>query len=141
VFCLPQYLESYAADVFGRLAAADRLRGLARDPFITGLAGFLADLNALHPFRESNGRAQRAFFSQLAMTLGITSPGVRMDPDRNMAASAAAHHGDLAPLRAMLDQLTDLPHPSGHHGRVRTRGHPQGSPSSTDQGVQPVLAR
>ena len=35
VFCLPQHLESYAADVFGRLAAADRLRGLARDPFIT----------------------------------------------------------------------------------------------------------
>jgi len=37
VFCLPQHLESYAADVFGRLAAADRLRGLARDPFITGV--------------------------------------------------------------------------------------------------------
>jgi hypothetical protein len=30
VFCLPQYLESYAAG--GRLAAADRLRGLARGP-------------------------------------------------------------------------------------------------------------
>jgi len=41
---------------------------------------------------------------------------VRMDPDRNMAASAAAHHGDLAPLREMLDQLTDLPHPSGPPG-------------------------
>gem|GEM_PF-3531038 len=27
VFCLPQHLESYAADVFGRLGAADRLRG------------------------------------------------------------------------------------------------------------------
>lgn len=38
VFCLPQHLESYAADVFGRLAAADRLRGLAREAFITALA-------------------------------------------------------------------------------------------------------
>ena len=116
VFCLPQHLESYAADVFGRLAAADRLRGLARDPFITGLAGFLADVNALHPFREGNGRAQRAFFSQLAHDAGHHIAWVRMDPDRNMAASAAAHHGDLAPLRAMLDQLTDLPHPSGTLG-------------------------
>ncbi len=35
-----------------------------------------------------------------------------MDPDRNMAASAAAHRGDLALLRKMLGQLTDLPHPS-----------------------------
>jgi cell filamentation protein len=33
VFCLPQHMESYAADVFGRLAAADPLRGLARDAF------------------------------------------------------------------------------------------------------------
>ena len=32
VFCLPQHLESYAADVFGRLAAADRLRGRPAAP-------------------------------------------------------------------------------------------------------------
>jgi len=116
VFCLPQHLESYAADVFGRLAAADRLRGLARDPFITALAGFLADVNALHPFREGNGRTQRAFFSQLAHDAGHHIAWVRMDPDRNMAASAAAHQGDLAQLRDMLDRLTDLPHPSGPPG-------------------------
>jgi cell filamentation protein len=91
MFCLPQHLESYASDVFGRLAAVERLRGLARDPFITGLAGFLADVNALHPFREGNGRTQRAFFSQLANDAGHHIAWVRMDPDRNMAASAAAH--------------------------------------------------
>jgi hypothetical protein len=43
VFCLPQHLESYAADVFGRLGAADRLQGLARDPFIPALAGFCGE--------------------------------------------------------------------------------------------------
>ena len=97
VFCLPQHLESYAAGVFGRLAAADRLRGLPRDAFITALEGFLADVNALHPFRKGNGRAQRAFFSPLAHDAGHHIAWVRMDPDRNMAASDAAHHGDLAP--------------------------------------------
>jgi cell filamentation protein len=113
VFCLPQHLESYAAEVFGRLAAADRLRGLARDPFITALAGFVADVNALHPFRDGNGRAQRAFFSQLAHDAGHHIAWVRMDPDRNLSASADSLRGDLAPLREMLDQLTDLPHPAG----------------------------
>jgi hypothetical protein len=39
-----------------------------------------------------------------------------MVPDRNMAASAAAHYGDLAPLRELPGQLTDLPHPSGPPG-------------------------
>jgi len=92
------------------------LRGLARDAFITALARFLADVNALHPFREGNGRAQRAFFSQLAHDAGHHIAWVRMDPDRNDAASAAAHHGDLTPLRAMLYLLTDPPHPSGTPG-------------------------
>jgi cell filamentation protein len=89
VFCLPQHLESYTADVFGRLAAADRPRGLARDPFITALAGFLADVNALHPFREGNGRARGPSSPQLAHDAGHHIAWVRMDPDRNDAQSAS----------------------------------------------------
>ena len=112
LFCLPQHLESYGAEIFGRLAGADRLRGLAREPFIGQLAGeSLADVNALHPFREGNGRARRVFFSQLAHDAGHHIDWVRMDPARNVTASAAAHRGDLAPLTAMLDDLIDLPHP------------------------------
>ncbi len=41
---------------------------------------------------------------------------VRMDPDRNNAASAAAHRGDLGPMTAMLGDLIDLPHPPGPPG-------------------------
>ena len=118
VFCLPQHLRSYAADVFGRLAAADRLRGLPRDRFVTKLAEFLADVNALHPFREGNGRTQRAFFSQLAHDAGHHIDWVRMNPDENIAASATALHGDLAPMQAMLDQLVDPPHPAGPPGQI-----------------------
>ena len=113
VFCLPEHLHSYAGEVFGRLAAVDLLRGLPRDRFVTGLAEFLADVNALHPFREGNGRTQRAFFAQLAHDAGHHIDWVRMDPAKNAHASAAGHHGDLDPLRAMLDDLTDPPHPLG----------------------------
>lgn len=117
VFCLPQHLVAYAGDVFGRLAAADRLRGLNRDQFIGQAAEFLADVNAMHPFREGNGRTQRAFFSQLAHDAGHHIDWVRMDPVRNNAASAAAHQGDLGPMAAMLGDLIDLPHPPGPPGR------------------------
>jgi cell filamentation protein, protein adenylyltransferase len=116
VFCLPQHLESYATDVFGRLAAADRLRGLPRERFISQLAELLGDVNALHPFREGNGRTQRAFFSQLAHDAGHHIDWVRMNPDDNESASIAAHRGDLQPLRDMLNRLTDLPHPPGSAG-------------------------
>ena len=113
VFCLPQYIDPAAVVIFRELHDEDCLRGLSRGPFVGRLAHYLGEVNALHPFREGNGRAQRAFFSQLAHDAGHHIAWVRMDPDRNMAASAAAHHGDLTPLREMLDQLTDLPHPSG----------------------------
>jgi fido (protein-threonine AMPylation protein) len=63
-----------------RLAAADRLREFYREQFIGRVAEFLADVNALHPFREGNGRAQRAFFSQLAHDAGHHIDWVRMDP-------------------------------------------------------------
>lgn len=49
-FCLPQHINSFAAEVFARLAAADHLRGRERETFIDGLTELLADLNALHPF-------------------------------------------------------------------------------------------
>jgi cell filamentation protein len=121
LFCLPPHLATAAADVFGRLAAADRLRGLNREQFIGRTAEFLADVNALHPFREGNGRAQRAFFSQLAHDAGHHIEWIRMDPDRNIAASAAAHQGDLAPLAEMLGDLIDRPHPPGPSGPGGTR--------------------
>lgn len=66
---------------------------------------FLADINALHPFREGNGRAQRAFFGQLARDAGFPLAWQHLDPVRNVEASAAIMRGDPEPMRKMLDAL------------------------------------
>jgi cell filamentation protein len=42
------------------------LRGLPRDVFTERLTYHIGEVNAIHPFREGNGRAQRAFFEQLS---------------------------------------------------------------------------
>ena len=88
-FCLPQHIESAAADIFGRLARERRLTDLAREDFIDRLAGYLGDVNALHPFREGNGRAQRVLFSELASDAGYAMHWQRVDLARNLAASIA----------------------------------------------------
>ena len=59
------------AEIFGRLAADDHLRGRDRTAFLDGLTPLLAEINALHPFREGNGRTQRAFLTQLARDAGF----------------------------------------------------------------------
>ena len=106
VFCLPQYIDSSAAVIFGELHDEDCLRGLRRDAFVGRLAHYLGEVNALYPFREGNRRAQRAFFGQLARDAGFTLAWQHLDPARNVEASAAIMRGDPEPMREMLDALT-----------------------------------
>ncbi|SBW26591.1 Fic/DOC family protein [Protofrankia symbiont of Coriaria ruscifolia] len=69
-FCLPQHIETYSAEVFGALAKERYLRGLSREDFRERLTYYFAEVNAIHPFREGNGRTQRAFFRQLSREAG-----------------------------------------------------------------------
>jgi len=108
-FCLPQYIESSAAEIFRVLHGEGLLRGLPRDVFTERLAYYLGEVNAVHPFREGNGRAQRAFFEQLASDVGFILDWQHLEADRNVAASAAIMHGNPAPMRKMLDELIREP--------------------------------
>jgi len=108
-FCLPQYIESAAADIFRALHGESLLRGLPRDAFTDRLTYYLGEVNAIHPFREGNGRAQRAFFEQLASNARFTLDWQHLDADRNIAASAAIMRGDPALMRKMLDELIREP--------------------------------
>ena len=105
LFSLPQHLEADAAELFGWLARAEYLRGRDRAAFVVDLAELYADLNALHPFRDGNGRTQRAFLGQLAVDAGHPIHWAAMDPAENNAASKAAHEGDNDALRALLNLL------------------------------------
>jgi cell filamentation protein len=104
-FCLPQHIESSAADVFRGLHGEKLLRGLDRDAFIDRLTYYFGEVNAIHPFREGNGRTQRAFFEQLAGDAGFTLHWQHLDADRNVEASAAIMHGDPAPMRKLFNDL------------------------------------
>jgi cell filamentation protein len=109
MFCLPQYIEPSAAEIFRQLRNENFLRGLDRDTFIDRLTYYLGEVNAVHPFREGNGRTQRAFFEQLTDDVGFTLAWQRLDAGRNIAASAAIMRGDAAPMRKMLDELLQEP--------------------------------
>jgi cell filamentation protein len=108
-FCLPQYIESSAAEVFRALHGESLLRGLTRDTFTERLTYYLGEINAIHPFREGNGRAQRALFEQLAVEAGFILDWQRLDGNRNIAASAAIMRGDPTLMRKMLDELVREP--------------------------------
>ena len=109
VFALPEHIETYLTGVFAELQRQQQLRGLNRDQLCARLAHYLAEINAAHPFREGNGRAQRAFIGQLAAERGYRLAWERLDPDRNLRASQASLAGDERPLRELIDDLLDDP--------------------------------
>jgi cell filamentation protein len=104
-FCLPQYIEPASADIFRVLRGENFLQGLERGPFIDRLTFYLGEVNAVHPFREGNGRTQRAFFEQLTRGAGFTLDWQHLEAARNIEASAAIMRGDAEPMRKMLDTL------------------------------------
>ncbi|MCP9491441.1 MAG: Fic family protein [Solirubrobacteraceae bacterium MAG38_C4-C5] len=106
MFCLPQNLEPYGRDVFDEVARDQHLHGLARDAFVERLAHHLGNVNALHPFREGNGRTQRTFFSQVAADAGYALRWQQIDAERNNVAAIAATRGDEQPLRDLLGDIT-----------------------------------
>lgn len=104
-FCPARNLVSYAGEVFGRLASSGHLRDLPRQELVIRLAELYGDMNVLHPFREGNGRAQRAFLAQLSTDAGYDLNWSGMDPQRNEDASVKSFLGDNSLLEQILDEL------------------------------------
>lgn len=104
LFCRPRFIEDQARQLFGHLAEDRYLRDLRRAQFVDAAAHYLGEINALHPFREGNGRAQRAFLAQLADQAGHPLDWSGLDEAKNSEPSVASLHGDLGPLRRLLNR-------------------------------------
>jgi cell filamentation protein len=60
------YIESTLQGLFERLLKEQHLRGLNQERLASRAAEVLGTLNAVHAFREGNGRTQREFVRELA---------------------------------------------------------------------------
>jgi cell filamentation protein len=70
LFCLAPYIEQALAKRFAAIRTENSLRALSPDQFATRAADHMSELNAIHPFRDGNGRAQRAFLLVLGRQAG-----------------------------------------------------------------------
>jgi cell filamentation protein, protein adenylyltransferase len=92
-------------ELFAKLRQKQYLRALERDAFAGEAAAFLATLNAIHPFREGNGRTQASFLVLLAARAGHPLDLDRLDPEAFLAAMVRSFSGDERPLAAQILQL------------------------------------
>ena len=105
LFCRPQFIEREMTRLFSKLTSADFQLGSNSDVFIRSAAEFLSDLNAIHPFREGNGRCQLAFIHLLALRAGHPFEMQRIKPSAFLAAMIRSFEGDI---ELLADQLRAL---------------------------------
>lgn len=95
-------------ELFERLAKEKLLTGLAAATFVGRAAFYLGEINAIHPFREGNGRTQREFVRQLALQAGHplswSVVGTGFTQQQMIDASILSHtRGDNSQLAAILE--------------------------------------
>jgi cell filamentation protein len=107
MFCYPEHIDGEMRKLFGRLSAERFLRALSATEFARRSAHLLAELNAIHPFREGNGRTQLTYLTLLAARAWHPLALERMDPAAMLAAMVASFKSDEAPLAALIEGLIE----------------------------------
>ena len=105
MFCYPEHIDDEMRRLFDRLRREKFLRGLTERDFASRAAHTLAELNAIHPFREGNGRAQLTYLALLAAQAGYPLAMERINPSAMLAAMVASFQSDEAPLAALIEGL------------------------------------
>ena len=104
-FCYPEHIDREMHRLFAELARRHYFRGMDANGFTERAAHFLAELNAIHPFREGNGRTQLSFLTLLAERAGHPLRLERLIPQEILDAIIKSFGGNETPLRKALRRL------------------------------------
>lgn len=104
-FCYPEYIDQEMRRIFGGMAEADYFRGLAIEDFAGEVAHVLAEINAVHPFREGNGRTQLTFLAMLMENAGFSFNADVLERERVLNAMIESFAGDETRLAKLITEI------------------------------------
>jgi cell filamentation protein len=104
-FCYPEHIAREMKALFAGLKAKHYLRDLSPSDFAREAASFLTILNAIHPFREGNGRTQLSFIALMANDVGRPLNLAMLRPDEFLDAMVVSFRGDEVPLVLALTAM------------------------------------
>lgn len=103
-FTSAENIETQATLIFKRLKDCNYFKGLTRGEFVAEIVDFYCVTNALHPFREGNGRTQRAFLTQLIRNAGYDINFADMDTELLMIATIRSAQGVTDMLKQIFEE-------------------------------------
>jgi cell filamentation protein len=87
LFAVAAFVEPAIEAILRKLSAEKRLRGTDVELFARRAGFYLGEINAIHPFREGNGRTQREFIRELGVEAGFVINWSRTSREQMTAAS------------------------------------------------------
>lgn len=108
MFCKVQFIELQANEIFQKLKNDDYLEELSKNEFAKKAAYYFSEINALHPFREGNGRTQREFVRQLASKSGYVLHFATISEQEMMAASIDSFVCDYEKMEALFTKIIEV---------------------------------
>jgi len=105
-FAQPAFIENVGKQLGAAIAKENNLQGLEKPQFVERLASYYSDWNALHPFREGNGRTTRELIGQIARSAGYELDQTRIDNSKDQwnAAARRSFYGDLGPVKEIFTE-------------------------------------
>jgi cell filamentation protein len=104
IFCRGQYITESANKIFANILKENNLYGLNKSDFIKRMAYYMGEVNALHPFREGNGRTSREFFRQLSLNADYILDFSEIKKEALLMADIEAFNGQYENLIKILDK-------------------------------------
>ncbi|MGA7343394.1 MAG: Fic family protein [Terracidiphilus sp.] len=106
-FCYPEHIPAQMDALFLSIRGGKAFAEKSRSEFLREAARFLGELNAVHPFREGNGRAQLAFLGLIGVTFSHPFAFERIERNAFLQAIIESFLGRFEGLTAELGKLLD----------------------------------
>ena len=102
IFCMRELIDVCMNQLMDELKSEGFLNSLDKDKVIERLAYYIGEMNTIHPFREGNGRTQRAFIRELAARNSIRLVFDKITPREMIVASDKTFHHEYEIMENLL---------------------------------------
>ena len=106
VFCYYENIEGYAYDIFSKLKEENYLINSEKDSIYDRFSFYMSEINALHPFREGNGRSQRLFMSYVAKVAGYELNFEEISQEKMIELSVRAFNNGHEEYVTMFEKIS-----------------------------------
>lgn len=108
LFCHAPFIDAQCTALFHQLQSEHYLARIdSQSDLGHRLACYLSELNAIHPFREGNGRTQRLFIEILCQRIGYSLRFERITGEEMIAASHLSFPGKMAAMIQLIEQILE----------------------------------